>query len=117
DERRPTGRFRPGSGATGHPCVIETGNPARQRQGDPMKRFLKPLIAGAALLTLAIPALASAQPYAGGHAYADRGDYARSYHHDRWERDYRYRHDWRYRYWRHHHHHHWRDGRYDGGWR
>ena len=90
-----------------------------------MNRFLKPVLAGATLLTLAVPAMASAQPYDGGRAYrADRGDYSRSYRHDgardygydrRWDRESRYRHDWRYRYWRHHRH--WRDGWYDGRWR
>ena len=54
-------------------------------------QILKPLLAGAALLTLSIPALASAQPYDG---YRDYGRYD-GYHADRggdfrgdgWRRD------------------------------
>ena len=72
-------------------------------------RILKPALAGAALLTLSVPALASAQPYYGGdygyRTYSYSGDYGRNGDDWRWRR-----HDgdsWRYRefYRRHHHHH------------
>jgi hypothetical protein len=82
-----------------------------------MHRFLKPVLAGATLLTLAVPALASAQSYADGRGYyADRGDYSRSYRHDRWGRDYGYR-DFGHRdSWRHHNYER-PHGGYDGRWR
>ena len=73
-------------------------------------QILKPLLAGAALLTLSVPALASAQPYDG---YRDYGRYD-GYHADRsggfrdgWRRDEGYRGDYgrhAFRWHRHDHH-------------
>lgn len=83
-------------------------------------RVLKPLLAGAALLTLAAPALASAEPYYGDHAgydhgYAayDRGDYGRDYRYvaPRWA------HHHAYRFRRDRHDRDWRYGGWDRGWR
>lgn len=99
-------------------------------------RFLKPLLAGAALLTLVAPAAASAEPYFFGGHDGGRGDYhardygdyhARDYgdayrrdddrgdRYERWGRHYE-RDGWRYHFhfWRHHD---WRDGRDGYGWR
>jgi hypothetical protein len=67
-------------------------------------RILNPLLAGAALVTLAVPALASADPYYGyggreyhRDGYHDRYDAYRR--HDYWQGryryDYGYRNDWR----------------------
>ena len=81
-------------------------------------RFLKPLLAGATLATLAVPALALADPY-----YGERGSdygYSRSYDHgyrndsgrDYW-RGYDHRDGWR----RHHgFRRHARDWRWGPGW-
>jgi len=104
--------------------------PARHDKEFLMNRFLKPVLAAGTLLTLAVPALASAQSYDGGRVhygdrayYADRGDYARSYQgdygrddrHGGWRRDFGYRHDWRARYWGHRHYR--RDDWRGAGWR
>jgi hypothetical protein len=91
-------------------------------------RILKPLMACATLLTLAAPALASAEPYFAGRGHGDgfaynSGDYSRGYNRGegrRWERRFDYRDDWRYRDhdWRYRDHD-WRyhRGWYEGGWR
>ncbi len=91
-------------------------------------RLLKPLLAGATLLTLAVPALAAAEPYFGdrggdygysrdygygrdygGRDYGDRDDGDRS----DFGRGYDHRGGWRYRhYFRRHH----RDWRYEHRW-
>jgi hypothetical protein len=58
-------------------------------------RFLKPLLAGATLVALAAPALASAEPSFGdrGHQYQrDRGDYG---YRDRADREFAFRDGWR----------------------
>jgi hypothetical protein len=85
-------------------------------------RFLKPILAGAALLTISVPALASAQSYYGrdyGRDYGHR-DYGYSRDYDRYgDRDYgwRWRHHHRYDYYRHHHHIYDNDYRYGAYWR
>jgi hypothetical protein len=72
-------------------------------------RLLKPLLAGAALLTLAAPALASAQPFNhdGGRDYQRDGGYHQRHegfrHRDNGYRTYGYDYQFRHR----HHHHHW----------
>ena len=97
-----------------------------------MNRFLKPVLAGATLLTLAVPALASAESY-DGPTYAARGEYSHTYgggdayrgdhersdfvrreRHSRWDRNAGYRHSWRTHFRRHHH---WGESRFGGGWR
>ena len=79
-------------------------------------RFLKPLLAGAALLTLTVPALASAQSYYGdrGYSYGDRGDYGYRDEAPRWQRHYDYRDSWRRR---DHHRRYDHYDRYDRSWR
>jgi hypothetical protein len=87
-------------------------------------RILKPLLAGATLLALGVPALASAEPYfdhGGDYGYSRdggyaRGDYGRGYRDDgRWEQR-RFQDGWRYRDYHRHHRHFW--DRWDrGGWR
>jgi hypothetical protein len=85
-------------------------------------RFLKPILAGAALLTVGVPALASAQSYYdrdyGHRDYGYSRDYSRSYgdrdYGWRWRHHYRYGDDYR----RHHQRHMYdNDYRYGGYWR
>jgi hypothetical protein len=84
-------------------------------------RFFKPLLAGATLIALAAPALASAAPYSGDRGHESYRDGGYGYR-DQGGRDFSVRDDWRrdfhdsdgYR-WRHHHH--WRrDHRWGYGW-
>ena len=97
-------------------------------------RFTKPLLAGAALLTLAAPALASAQSFDRGFDHRD-GGYEQRRGDDGFrnrefaQRDYGYRGgyrtfgsdydhgDYRYSFGYRHHHHHWWEHRWDSrGW-
>ncbi len=83
-------------------------------------RFLKPVLAGAALLAIAVPALASAQSYYDrDYGQRDYG-YSRDYSRDYGDRDYgwRWRHHHRYDYYRHNRHHMYdNENRYGGSWR